>query len=161
MPANYNDNLVYGFKFNLNNFNPDARLLLSIYDEYRISKVKVSIRPDFRNRTAAVPMEVLTIDHDDALVTGQTYTDLINYAGARVGPTGYKTKTFVPRWKGYVQDSTGTAVADALHTSWLDSAAPDVDYYGFKTGYQNSFVNTVSFTVVLMYKIWVEYRYKR
>lgn len=160
VPSNYVDNLLYGFNFSLNQFGDDAINLISIYDEYKITRVRVTIRPDFLNRTGSTPMEVLCHDSDDSNITGQTYTDLCQYSGARVGMSGYKTISFRPK---FMMTGAVTGGTDLIRpaSGWLDSKHPDVPYYGWKTGYQNNYTNPTSFVVNYQTKIWVMYRNKR
>lgn len=161
VPANYTDPLVYGFGINISNHDPDARVLTTIYDEYKITKCKVTIRPDFKNRTEAIPMEVLTIDHDDHNISGQTFVGIINYAGARIARVGYKSKTWVPKFKAGAVLANGNLVAAQVKGGWLDSLNTDVEHNGYKIAYQNSFINTNSIRVSVTEKIWIMYRHKR
>lgn len=161
VPANYVDPLLYGFKISLTGHNPDARALATIYDEYRLTKVQVTFTPSFINRTGDTPMEVLCVDVDDGNVNGQTFTDLLNYTGARVGITGVKRIAFTPHFKAGAMLENGNLTAVQVKTGWLDSVNQDVEFYGYKAGYQNNFANPTAYKVNIQEKIWVEYRHKR
>jgi len=141
---------------------------LSLYDQYRIDKVEVTICPQMINNVTkgttgadvmVLPYLVTAVDLDDS-TTPATLSAVLSNTTAQVhGVFNHNvTRTFVPNiaMSAYQGAFTGYATEQP---QWLDTSTPDVQHYGLKYSIEAASTTTSSQLVVFYTKMWVSLRY--
>lgn len=111
----------------------------TLYDQYRINKVKLSFVPEYSSlgpvdQTAAYPMPNLhtAIDLDDSAFTGPL-TELMQYPGyKRTRGNATHSRYWTPSVSTEVFRSAVTTSYAPKTRQWLDFAVADVPHYGLK-----------------------------
>lgn len=131
----------------------------ALFDQYRINKVVVVVRPQ-RNTynsdvtSAQLPQIVDLVDYDDATVLTTT-NDYLQFATARVhsGALPFKRK-FTPACAAAFVGSDASAFPivgrGSKFKQWLDCSNATVPHYGYKL----QIVPTVANTISISYEVW-------
>lgn len=120
---------------------PSYTEFTSLYDQYKISAVKVKIVPRYNvsafdniqsaAATPYIPQVFTAIDYDDSGVS--TVSDLLQYQNCKMTRGNVIHQRYLkPRCRNILQNLNGTASARAPFRGWIDSADPEVIHYGLK-----------------------------
>jgi len=111
----------------------------NIYDQYRITKVKVFIigetQPGLPATGPGYADLISVIDYDSADTTSfTTAAELLNYQTSMIHPPGQVTsRSFYPRCTmGVWNTNVVSAAAVGNKAQWIDCSYPNVVHYGFK-----------------------------
>lgn len=135
------------FVFKLDDL-PDYTEFTSLFDQYRICAVKVTITSPYTGNTGLVPrsgaanglgtmpaIKMYSVsDYDDAVTL--TVAQLMQYQNCRI--TELTTNLKGGKASFFIKPRLATAVYSGAFTSygntkmWLDAASPSVEHYGFK-----------------------------
>jgi hypothetical protein len=124
-----------GFSFQLANF-ANAANYLAVYDQYRILQANIKFVPIQTTMTAGSPgvggMLYTVIDYDDAN-SPTNLTTLLSYDTLAITPPGIiEERTLYPRLATAAYAGAFTSFANMSSKTWIDSASPNVQYYGIK-----------------------------
>lgn len=149
---------------------PNYLEFVNLFDEYCIKKVDVMVLPSFSsaNPSAAVnswlPWIVHAADYDDTSNT--TATTLMQYEGAKYTQLiGGLTKasapilrTVYPRAPMAVIKSTGVTTGQSPQKdTWINTANPNVQHFGFKMSLDDSYSGSTPGTVIAALNIVCRY----
>lgn len=115
----------------------------NIFDQYKVLSLTLHInavtQPAFPASTSPYSILGVAPDYDDS--AGISYANILNYASARLLPTGRSTVyTIKP------QVIIGGTTANRMVSSpWIDFADPDVPHYGFKIAVKQSTSTNTSY----------------
>jgi len=123
------------FKFQLNDL-ADYTSFQVIFDQYKIDKVQVQIRPIGRAQpivginTEKIPLLFTVIDYDDATAPTGT-SQLKEYSNCNVSLYETVVATFAPHMALAAYSGAFSSFANVGPT-WIDIANPSVQHYGLK-----------------------------
>jgi len=129
--------ISFALGFQLNDI-PQYTTFTSLFDQYKILKVKVTFRPilnvmDMHSATAALgyPQTFVTlVDYDDA--TAPTSLDYCREYQSSVQRDFYKSFSITLKPKITLAAYSGTFTSYASTTGYIDVASPAVQHYGVK-----------------------------
>ncbi len=138
---------------------PDASDFTALFDQYRISSVRVTFRPittfnNFLAGNSALPPQLYTaIDYNDGTLV--SIADLQQYQSCKVTRFDQnQVRTFSPMIQ-LAANASGSAVLSVADSSrWIDTAQTSVFYYGLKYGIS---AGDGSQTVLQRWEVTVEY----
>lgn len=118
-----------GLNFQISNI-PNSSSYLSLFDQYRITKIEVWIQAQNTNNGGHTGMLYSAVDYD-ASATGLTPTQLSQYANVTIAPLGSigHFHSFVPHVAVAAYSGTFTSYANET-APWIDSNSPNVQHYG-------------------------------
>lgn len=140
---------------------PNHTEFTSLYDQYKISAVKVKIVPRFNVTTPADATGLYpyngqlftAIDYDDSGVS--TTSDLLQYQNCKMTRlTNLHQRYFKPRARQILQNITGSADARAPYKGYIDSADDQVIHYALKWAipqFTTSAETIIKFDVITTY----------
>lgn len=147
---------LYAFSFQLADI-PDASSFSSIFDQYKIDQVDVTILPltlpSAPGATYGFALLWCAVDYDDSVAPGSV-SSVTNYSNSIcVGPGKSANFTFKPKISGDV-DQAGTPEASYVTNAWLNCTKSSVPHYGFKIGVtQSTTTNLTAWRVLTRYHI--------
>jgi hypothetical protein len=141
---------------------------LSLYDQYRIDRIEVTICPQLITNVTkgtlgadmmVLPLFVTAVDLDDSTTPATLAAVLSNPTAQIHGVFNHNVvRSFVPNiaMSAYQGAFTGYA---AEEPQWLDTATPDIQHYGLKYSVEAAPVTTSSQLIVFYAKMWVSLRH--
>ena len=105
--------------------------ITTLFDQYRIAQVVVQFSPRTFNANDLPPVFTV-IDYDDSN-TPSALGELREYATLLINPGGtYFERVLNPKFTTAAY--SGTFTSYAVSGGWVDSASPNVEWYGIKYG---------------------------
>lgn len=149
---------------------PNNTDFTNLFDNYRIDRISMWALPSFDGANVIssaagaisaqqLPWFVHAVDYDDIASTGSV--GLMQYDNARFtqleGNRETMLRSFVPRSQTQVAAAGGTVGYRPTKLSWIDSASPAVDHFGFKMAIDNSSQANVANQVIGSVNFIVKY----
>ncbi len=153
----------YAFQFTLNDIS-EVSSFTSVFDQYRISRIDVLLKPCTQvstNATTAPPYAFCYVvtDYDDA-GTLATASLALNYQNVSIlGPGQGHRRVLIPHCN-IALASSGTQTSLSKPAPWLDCADPNVIHYALKISITQSTSTLVS-TWRLFTRYFIEFRMVR
>lgn len=134
-------NIAGAYSFKLSDL-PNYTELTALYDQYKITGVKISFIPSATEYNSAIPQGATVaqgfnpfmsaIDYDDT-TTPTSEDQLMEYGSLkRSGPGRIHSRYIVPKVLQEVYRSVATTGYRPISGQWLDIAQPDIPHYGLK-----------------------------
>jgi len=123
----------------------------SCFDQYRVIQVNVKLQTGPPSVASSSNFIYTVLDYDDAN-TMSSASAYLGYKTLKTTPLGtFDERTLTPRVAMSAYQSTSFSGYANMGRVWIDSASPNVNYYGLKWySYQGNMANNLNFVVTLM-----------
>jgi len=127
-----------GFNFSLDQL-AQYTSWTSVFDQYRIDKVQVTIRPQYNAvglfvpASVKIPLLYSVIDYDDNTAASSLST-LKEYSNCNISMYETVVATFQPHLAMAAYDGSVFTSYANIAGQWIDAASPTVKHYGMKLG---------------------------